>query len=398
MMSVIEVKNLAKKYHLGRPEPYYTLRDSLVNLFRKNVDRHLSAKEFWALKNISFDVQAGEILGIIGPNGAGKSTLLKILSRITPPTKGEAIIRGRVASLLEVGTGFNAELTGRENIFLSGSVLGMSQKEIKSKIHDIIAFAEIEKFMDTPVKYYSSGMYTRLAFAVAAHLDPEILIVDEVLSVGDIRFQKKSLQKMENLTKESGKTVLFVSHNLGAVKQLCPRTLLLNHGQIVVNGPTEEVIRRYISENQKRTKNFVLNGDLADRLVLKGIQINHSLNPTLLPSDEIKITLKIRLKSRIPNLMVNTAIYFDGNRLFTMQDGQKPMTASAGDIECNYYLPKEFLRPGTYSLAVGAFVYGSNEWCWSTDLANFGIADVWDDKLKQANIGIVNPPYTAERK
>lgn len=203
-------------------------------------------EEFWALNDISFDVFSGEVVGIVGGNGAGKSTLLKILSRITEPTRGSVTLRGRVASLLEVGTGFHPELSGRENIFLNGAILGMSRAEIKRKFDEIVAFAEVEKFLDTPVKRYSSGMYVRLAFSVAAHLEPEILVVDEVLAVGDAQFQKKCLGKMQDVSQREGRTVLFVSHNMAAVKSLCTRAICLEKGHIVADGDTDAVLRRYL--------------------------------------------------------------------------------------------------------------------------------------------------------
>lgn len=211
---------------------------------------HEDSKDFWALRDVTFDVQPGEVVGIVGRNGAGKSTLLKILSRITEPTKGEIILRGRVASLLEVGTGFHPELTGRENIYLNGTILGMRRSEINKKFDEIIAFAEIEKFLDTPVKRYSSGMYVRLAFAVAAHLEPEILIVDEILAVGDIAFQKKCLGKMHDVAESSGRTVLFVSHNFAAVRELCTRAVLLSSGQVEMIGETDAVLRHYALGNE----------------------------------------------------------------------------------------------------------------------------------------------------
>src|SRR5499426_1186639 len=215
--------------------------------WRKHNSSH-SMENFWALNNVSFEVKSGEVVGIIGRNGAGKSTLLKILSRITEPTQGRVRIRGRMASLLEVGTGFHPELTGRENIYLNGSILGMSQTEIQCKFDEIVAFAEVEKFIDTPVKRYSSGMYVRLAFAVAAHLEPEILVVDEVLAVGDHRFQQKCLSKMHDVATH-GRTILFVSHNMGAISRLCQRTILLNEGRVVTIGPTADVVQLYTVSN-----------------------------------------------------------------------------------------------------------------------------------------------------
>lgn len=256
MKPIIEIRNLSKKYRIGIKQPYYSLRDTLTGFVKnplasfgkKKINEDgLTEDEFWALKDVSFKVMPGEVIGIIGRNGAGKTTLLKLLSRITPPTRGEIILRGRVASLLEVGTGFHPELTGRENIYLNGAILGMKQKEIKKRFDEIVGFSEIEKFLDTPVKHFSSGMYMRLAFAVAAHLEPEILIIDEVLSVGDIQFQRKCLGKMENVAKV-GRTVLFVSHNLSAIKQLCPRCLILDNGQIVSFGETSSVVQLYIKK------------------------------------------------------------------------------------------------------------------------------------------------------
>jgi lipopolysaccharide transport system ATP-binding protein len=267
MNTVIKVDNLSKKYVIGHQskEPYQTLRDAVVRKSRKIGKRLLhplisssaqsfsGAEEFWALKDVSFEVQQGERIGIIGRNGAGKSTLLKVLSRITEPTEGRISVKGRVASLLEVGTGFHPELTGRENIFLNGAILGMGKAEIKKKFDEIVAFAEVEKFLDTPVKHYSSGMYVRLAFAVAAHLEPEILIIDEVLAVGDAQFQKKCLGKMQEVEKE-GRTVLFVSHNMAAILNLCSRTIMLYAGEICAEGATEDVVRQYLQKLQERTE------------------------------------------------------------------------------------------------------------------------------------------------
>ena len=258
---VIRAEGLGKKYVIGHEaqrERYVALRDVLArrsrNTWRKTADMFCgrtivsgdTTEEFWALKDVSFEVKRGEVLGIIGRNGAGKSTLLKILSRITEPSEGRVAINGRVASLLEVGTGFHPELTGRENIYLNGAILGMSRAEIKRKFDEIVAFAEVEKFLDTPVKRYSSGMYVRLAFAVAAHLEPEILVVDEVLAVGDAEFQKKCLGKMSEVV-GGGRTVLFVSHNMGAIGVLCPRTIYLGNGRIKCMGGTSDVISTYLS-------------------------------------------------------------------------------------------------------------------------------------------------------
>ena len=253
----IIVDGLGKSYRLGHKREHdASFREALSRAFRsplqrirKNGGQMTRAETFWALRDVSFEVGRGEVVGIIGRNGAGKSTLLKILSRITEPTEGCVRFRGRVASLLEVGTGFHPELTGRENVYLNGSILGMRKAEIDRKFDEIVAFAEIEQFLDTPVKHYSSGMYVRLAFAVAAHLEPEILIVDEVLAVGDIAFQKKCLGKMEQVA-GGGRTVLFVSHNMPTVIHLCQRAMLIKEGTLAVEGLPEDVVRYYYDENR----------------------------------------------------------------------------------------------------------------------------------------------------
>ena len=286
--TVIRVENLGKKYIIGhqQQERYTALRDVITNKVKsigsllnpKAKSENPAFEEFWALKDVSFDIKQGDRVGIIGRNGAGKSTLLKILSRITEPTTGSIKIKGRVASLLEVGTGFHPELTGRENIFLNGAILGMGKEEIKRKFDEIVAFAEVEKFLDTPVKRYSSGMYVRLAFAVAAHLEPEILIVDEVLAVGDAAFQKKCLGKMEDVGKE-GRTVIFVSHNMTAVTRLCTRALWLDTGKIKIDGDIYEVSGKYLQSDL---------GTSAER---------HWTNPKNAPGDSVARLKAVRVIS-----------------------------------------------------------------------------------------------------
>jgi lipopolysaccharide transport system ATP-binding protein len=252
MKPIIKVENLGKRYRIGAQQASYaTLRDTLADMARaplRLLQRNGKQKKplIWAVKDVNFEIKPGEAVGIIGRNGAGKSTLLKLLSRITEPTTGRIEFYGRVCSLLEVGTGFHPELTGRENIYLNGAILGMAREEITRKFDEIVAFAEVEKFIDTPVKHFSSGMYLRLAFAVAAHLEPEILLVDEVLAVGDGRFQRKCLDKMQDVGRQ-GRTVLFVSHNMPAITRLCPRTILLDAGQVIDDGPSTEVVRTYLS-------------------------------------------------------------------------------------------------------------------------------------------------------
>jgi len=326
MSTVIRAENLGKKYIIGHQKQRYddSLRDAMTHTARglwQRIRHPLSPnresvdlEELWALKDINFEVQEGERIGIIGRNGAGKSTLLKILSRITEPTTGKVRIRGRVSSLLEVGTGFHPELTGRENIFLNGAILGMTRQEIKRKFDEIVEFAEMEKFLDTPVKRYSSGMYVRLAFAVAAHLEPEILIVDEVLAVGDAAFQKKCLGKMENVTKE-GRTVLFVSHNMAAVQSLCERACLLDSGKMIREGSVQEVVRQYL---QSVTSTEVIpidrrkdrSGDGSVRAVSLRIE-SADHDKVIRSSSRLKITIIYRSKEpiRYPKFLVGIYDY-----------------------------------------------------------------------------------------
>lgn len=259
----VEAEGVSKRYRLGERESYRALRDVLAGSFTAPLRRARSREvpELWALDDVSFTLARGEVLGLIGANGAGKSTLLKVLSRITEPTKGRVVLRGRVGSLLEVGTGFHPELTGRENIFLNGTILGMRRAEIVRRFDEIVEFAGVEKFLDTPVKRYSSGMQVRLAFAVAAHLEPEILLVDEVLAVGDVSFQEKCLGKMRDVTRE-GRTVVFVSHNLAAVRSLCSRALVLESGKLVFDGPTDDAVHRYLAGGGGKTAAVVEGRDL----------------------------------------------------------------------------------------------------------------------------------------
>jgi lipopolysaccharide transport system ATP-binding protein len=325
---VIRAEGLGKKYvigHAAERERYVALRDVLArgarNLWRKTADmtrgRAIFAgdtfEEFWALKNVSFEVKRGEVLGIIGRNGAGKSTLLKILSRITEPSEGRVTINGRVASLLEVGTGFHPELTGRENIYLNGAILGMTHAEIRRKFDEIVAFAEIEKFLDTPVKRYSSGMYVRLAFAVAAHLDPEILVVDEVLAVGDTVFQKKCLGKMSEVA-GGGRTVLFVSHNLTAIDHLCGRALWLKKGRLATDARAHEVIATY--QNFRFSQSacpLVKRGDRAGngKLRFTEMRINGHQAPQICSvccGDSLTINLTVSARTRLNNVYIDIGI------------------------------------------------------------------------------------------
>jgi lipopolysaccharide transport system ATP-binding protein len=305
----IRVDNLSKRYRIGklarRGERRHALLKRMVDPFRylATTLREPDPDEiFWALRDVSFDVYRGEVVGVIGRNGAGKSTLLKMLSRITEPTGGKAFINGRVGSLLEVGTGFHPELTGRENVYLNGAILGMKKSEIDKKFDEIVAFAEVEKFIDTPVKRYSSGMYVRLAFAVAAHLETEILLVDEVLAVGDVSFQEKCLGKMGDVARQ-GRTVLFVSHNLGAVRQLCQRAVLLESGSLALNGGVTECIIRYLAHGAIESGEIIDHVEETNPAVeVDSIFVNGSTRDELrLPTGDNEITLEIsgRVKEQI---------------------------------------------------------------------------------------------------
>jgi lipopolysaccharide transport system ATP-binding protein len=364
------VKGLGKKYTLsGTQEKYLTLRDAIVNTIKTPFQRsaqlgdNQSVRDFWALKDISFNIYKGEVVGIIGRNGAGKSTLLKILSRITMPTEGKVDIHGRVGSLLEVGTGFHPELTGRENILLAGSILGMKRRELEDKFGEIVKFSEIEKFLDTPVKRYSSGMYIRLAFAVAAHLDTEILLIDEVLAVGDAAFQKKCLGKMGAVAKE-GRTVLFVSHNMNAVEQLCQSCILLKSGKIEnFSKDVKSVTRNYLFDELEKNELSEWKNSGADFLspYFKPIrfylsdQTGNILEMSISNSDEIYIAIEGEITILDPLLTIGYAIYSeDGNLLYwsyqtdTSEEEWPKLKKGFNCIKSQ--IPKRLLNQGNYRL------------------------------------------------
>ncbi len=365
---VVQVENLGKRYRLGEHSQQSSLK-SLMGDGMRSLRRRLTGKsrrrqsidpsnEFWALQDVSFQIRQGNRVGIVGRNGAGKSTLLKILSRITEPSRGEVRLRGRVASLLEVGTGFHPELTGRENIFLNGAVLGMSKTEIQRKFDAIVAFAEVERFLDTPVKRYSSGMYVRLAFAVAAHLEPEILIVDEVLAVGDAQFQSKCLGKMQDVA-QNGRTVLFVSHNMAAVRQLCTSAILLQKGQLIMTGTGEQVVSRFLSNPQTHAANVrhispygieLVEATLqdADNVPAKSLVFNRDYT--------LKVTLQAHESLMNCGVVVNV---FDSvgtlvSTLCSTEEGVAPFTLRDRH-EVIFDLPRLPLFPGEYRASVYIF-------------------------------------------
>lgn len=377
--AVIHVEGLGKEYRLGvQGSSYPTLREAIVGMatapfrriraLRHGVEEEGDASShFWALRDVNFEVPRGQVIGIIGRNGAGKSTLLKILSRITEPSCGKAVLRGRVASLLEVGTGFHPELTGRENIYLNGSILGMRRVEIERKFDQIVAFSEVEKFLDTPVKRYSSGMYVRLAFAVAAHLEPEILIVDEVLAVGDAEFQKKCLGKMQEVSTGQGRTVLFVSHNIWAVRSLCQQVLYLKQGQMAALGQTEGVVDKYLKDathqngvTMMRTWEAGAAGN--DNVRMRRVQ----LTPQVVPGGDatmIRVDTPVDLEVEYENLkegtplVVNLAVHtLDGTLVFVSQTtsdknwhGRK---FDRGIYRSTCRIPANLLNDGTYRIRV----------------------------------------------
>jgi ABC-type polysaccharide/polyol phosphate transport system ATPase subunit len=362
----IIVEGISKRYRLGHANAkHQTFREMAMGLaaapFRKLRSAHEGGnqgEEFWALKDVNFEVQPGEVVGIIGRNGAGKSTLLKILSRITEPTTGQIRLRGRVASLLEVGTGFHPELTGRENIYLNGAILGMKRAEITKKFDEIVAFAETEKFLDTPVKFYSSGMYVRLAFAVAAHLEPEILIVDEVLAVGDAEFQKKCLGKMKEVSQGGGRTVLFVSHNMLAISSLCDKGLLMQGGNLMMNSNIHDVVEAY---RQLSTSNHVAGGHvLTETSKLKWIGLPNNRSPLRMQlGDNLDLAFEFQVGSTpIDNVNFDCAVVNDAGQMVIHAKSKvvsRPFKLASNErFLVTYRFIEPRLVPGIYTFIIFA--------------------------------------------
>jgi lipopolysaccharide transport system ATP-binding protein len=364
----IRAENLGKLYHIGERERYLALRDVLARtltsparLFsRKAVKTDGNSNELWAVKDVSFEISRGDVVGIIGRNGAGKSTLLKILARVTKPTRGFAEVHGRMGTLLEVGTGFHPELTGRENVFLSGAVLGMRRNEIQGKFDEIVAFSEVEKFIDTPLKHYSSGMQMRLAFAVAAHLEPEILLVDEVLAVGDVAFQEKCLGKMSEVA-TGGRTILFVSHNMAAVRQLTTRSILLAGGVVAFAGPTEEAVSRYSGRDSDATAVTFDVERLPRKYAGSGAARLLSLSfdrpaPHFHADEDFTFTARIRVFETLPSFRFSITIFSaDGAPVGNCFGPDTIMAPKGSAVEANMTLSCPRLSPGRYfcGVAVG---------------------------------------------
>lgn len=401
MSTVIKVENIGKKYILRheQSERYKTFAGAITGLMKPKGSS--STEEFWALDDVSFDIQQGDKVGIVGRNGAGKSTLLKVLSRIVTPTKGRIEINGRVSSLLEVGTGFHPELSGRENIYLNGSILGMTRKEIDRNFDEIVAFAEVEKFLDTPVKRYSSGMYVRLAFAVAAHLDPEILIIDEVLAVGDLKFQKKCIGKMEEVS-DSGKTLLFVSHNMGIVKQLCNKGIYLKNGKVHMTGPSSDVVNTYLKEGMTDTGEINRNnftGPLSKQINFNQLTVNgKTTGLNFDPKEPVEIKVMGDCKEDLSRTRITLSIYKNEERAFTLFDTKEPENLRKGNFESTFHIPAFVLRPNEYSIAVGAFMEGSGEWVYGQNLIMFNILDEFYENYDFHAHGMFNLNVTGTRK
>ncbi len=365
----LSIQDLSKSFRIehqrtGRPG-YKTLHDELMNLPRRLINRlsrngKPTHETFWALKNISLDIKKSEVLGIIGSNGAGKSTLLKILNRITEPTTGGVDIYGRIGALLEVGTGFHPELTGRENIFLNGAILGMTRAEIRRKFDEIVAFSEVERFLDTPVKRYSSGMYVRLAFAVAAHLDPEILLIDEVLAVGDAEFQKKCLAKMEDVAAKEGRTVIFVSHNMDAICRLCSRCILLRQGEIAKSGDTSEVVGAYLGGEQEPQHAPIVHFPQKDGDAVLGFAGLYGpggqTTTSFSTSEPVFLKCLFNVHRQIPGLQLSFDVFnFKGDHVFYSTTSMAEPAISIetpGEHKIAALIPGRLLLPGSYSITL----------------------------------------------
>lgn len=414
----IRVENIGKQYRIGTaPEKYRTLRDSLtrnlqapaqaiVRRVRGRADAKEASSTIWALQDVSFEVHKGQVLGVIGRNGAGKSTLLKILSRVTEPTRGYAEIHGRVGSLLEVGTGFHPELTGRENIYLNGAILGMKRSEIERKFDEIVAFSEVEKFIDTPVKRYSSGMYLRLAFAVAAHLEPEILVVDEVLAVGDAEFQRKCLGKMGEVAYQ-GRTVLFVSHNMSAILRLTEETVVLDKGRLVMRAPTAAAVDHYLSSGYAELGERAWQADEVPaeaapfRPVAIRVQDSRERTVSTLRSVEpLVVQLEYCLDAPITGLRLGIYLLTTrGEFVFTSFDTDNPSqferypVRPAGNYISRCVIPADFLNEGRYILGVNASAYRIKRYFQDEQALTFTIdgAGAPGTQWPEARLGPVRP-------
>jgi len=409
---VIRAEHLSKRFRIGQmTRPHDTLRDTVVDGARRFLRRRPPERSdtlLWALRDVSFEVREGEVLGIVGRNGAGKSTLLKILSQITMPTSGRAELYGRVGSLLEVGTGFHPELTGRENIYLSGAFLGMKRDEITRKLDEIVAFAEVDRFLATPVKRYSTGMYVRLAFAVAAHLEPEILLIDEVLAVGDIAFQRKCLGKMRDVA-TAGRTVIFVSHNLGAVNTLCRSALLLHDGSLVLAGPTHEVVAHYLDAQNKFFSPVRHPVDDRGEFRLDAVDVVQKGRPTSIVDSRQPFTIRlayevfrpvrnsrlvVTLRNHYGEVVLTTCDYDDG-------PSEETLSRSVGRFVSSVTIPGKLLKPGQLFGTVGVDVRGERVLAAAPDVFRIDVIDLESNAESELHLreGVIAPilPWSTGR-
>lgn len=381
MKPILEIQHISKKFMINcEQQPYLSLRDSLSTFFKRSSSKK---SEFWALEDVSFDVYPGESVGIIGKNGAGKSTLLKILSKITPPTSGKIISRGRIASLLEVGTGFHTELSGRENVFLNGSILGMKRTEIQKKFDAIVDFAGVEKFLDTPLKYYSSGMQLRLAFAVAAFLENEILIIDEVLAVGDAEFQKKCLGKMEDVSRNQGRTVLFVSHQMGMINMLCPKAILLEKGKVSFSGKSQDVINHYNDISFKENVSYSITKEPVGKdIFITRAGMSNTLgkaSSNFAYDEEFRLNLAFKVENPVKNVVLGIIVKDNyGRKIFTSQielDNYNIINKGAREYELTVKFPHTLLTPNYYSILCALHIPNVRVIDEITDICTLNIID-----------------------
>ncbi len=395
MSVALKIENISKSFkRSGYKQPYKSLREDLMQLFARKKE-----KKFTAIDSISFDVNTGETLGIIGRNGAGKSTLLKLISGISLPDSGKIYINGSVSSLLELGTGFHPELTGYENILFSGALLGMSKKEVLEKADEIIAFAGLEDFIQTPVKHYSSGMQLRLGFSVNAHLNAEIILIDEVLAVGDAAFQKKCFSKVDKI-KRSGKTILLVSHQLEQIKKYCNRVIWIDEGKIMAAGNAEETCALYLNSltTAKPLTEVVFKGSLSESIRFTAVSINEREQELRFsPAQELRFTYTFE---------VNNALFFrsavsilkDDIRLFTLHDFNEAVNTPEGTHQVSFTLPAHLLRPGRYTIALGGHDTENTHWIWAENVTAFTIDEVWDELTDPTAHGIFTLSTAIQRK
>ena len=406
--AAIEVEGLWKEYAVGLADPRHaTLYDAVtgwitapISRMRSLAGRMQKAERFWALRDVNFRVNDGEVLGVIGRNGAGKSTLLKILTRITAPTRGRITLRGRVASLLEVGTGFHPELSGRENIFLNGAIMGMTRREVQQKFDDIVAFAEVETFLDTPVKRYSSGMYVRLAFSVASHLEADVLLVDEVLAVGDAAFQRKSMTRMSDVARR-GRTVLFVSHNLGAIRNLCPRTLMIEQGRLAFDGGVREGLSLYersFAAPGEAIDGAHFQGTIGERLRFEQLVCSQrgEIVEVIDPLSEFEIELRGTALQFFPVLEIKIGFFRDGMHIGSVHDTPRETEMREGSFTSRIVIPGDVFRPGRYSVGIGASA-SIGSWTWGSDVAALDFSDDRGGRSADRTEGVLAVPHRGER-